>query len=311
MTDDFTERYRELLTGWYDCVDRIVLNACSPMGSTAGGFRTWWRRLVGGGDAEADAVLDSADLMRLAGRFARRVRAWAADNAVPVIECAAGEPKHLVAEEYLGTHPAAPGVFLILVAKAPAMVGDVRRSADGTVIGGLARKRTYVNHYSLHIMDRPGAPGDQDVRACAVRRAGDLERHEYVAIAAQGEGAGFVQGGELLHENWVPGGHAAASPGRCGGNLTVFKVHFGLLTLKGCTKGARVLVFEAITHSTRQLGCGRALGRFAQIAARLAGMCQRFCTALDCADIGFIPGGTLDQLPLPAQAAPAGSAASM
>jgi hypothetical protein len=30
-------------------------------------------------------------------------------------------------------------------------------------------------------------------------------------------------------------------------------------------------------------------------------MCQRFCTALDCVDIGFLPGGTLDQLPLPAQ----------
>ncbi len=84
-------------------------------------------------------------------------------------------------------------------------------------------------------------------------------------------------------------------------DLTVFKVHFGLLTLKGCTKGARVLRFEAITHNTRQLGCRRALDRFPQIVARLAGMCQRFCTALDCADTGFIPGGTLDQLPLPAQ----------
>ena len=36
-------------------------------------------------------------------------------------------------------------------------------------------------------------------------------------------------------------------------DLTVFKVHFGLLTLKGYTKGARVLRFEAITHNTRQL----------------------------------------------------------
>ena len=27
MADDFTERYRDLLTGWYDCADRIVLNA--------------------------------------------------------------------------------------------------------------------------------------------------------------------------------------------------------------------------------------------------------------------------------------------
>ena len=84
-------------------------------------------------------------------------------------------------------------------------------------------------------------------------------------------------------------------------DLTVFKVHFGLLTLKGYTKGARVLRFEAITHNTRQLGCGRALDRFPQIIARLAGMCQRFCTALDCVDTGFLPDGTLDQLPLPAQ----------
>src|SRR6266568_3970468 len=153
MADDFTERYRDLLTGWYDCADRIVLNAYYPMGNTAGGFRTWWRRLIGGSDAEADAVLDNAHLMRLAGRFARRVRAWAADNAVPVIDCTAGERKHLIAEEYLRTHSVGPGVFLILVARAPAMVWEVRRSADGAVIGALARKRTYVNHYSFHIMD--------------------------------------------------------------------------------------------------------------------------------------------------------------
>ena len=88
---------------------------------------------------------------------------------------------------------------------------------------------------------------------------------------------------------------------RPGWDLTVFKVCFGLLTLKGYTKGARVLRFEAINCNTRQLGCRRALDRFPQIVARLAGMCQRFCTALDCVDTGFIPDGTLDQLPLPAQ----------
>ena len=91
MADDFTGRYRDLLTGWYDCVDRIVLNACYPMGNTAGGFRTWWRRRIGGSGAEADAVLDNADLMRLAGRFARRVRAWAAGNVVPVLDGTAGD----------------------------------------------------------------------------------------------------------------------------------------------------------------------------------------------------------------------------
>ncbi len=68
-------------------MDRIVLNAYYPLGSSSGGFRTWWRRLNGGSDAEGDAVLDNTHLMRLAGRFARRVRAWAAGNAVPVIDC--------------------------------------------------------------------------------------------------------------------------------------------------------------------------------------------------------------------------------
>jgi hypothetical protein len=45
------------------------------------------------------------------------VAVWAADHAVTVIDCTAGEPKHLVAEEYLRTHSVGPGVFLILPAK--------------------------------------------------------------------------------------------------------------------------------------------------------------------------------------------------
>ena len=84
VADDFAARYAGLLARFH-CVDRIVLNAYYPIGNTAGGFRTWWRRLIGGPDAAADAVLDNTHLMRLAGRFARRVRAWAADSAVPVI----------------------------------------------------------------------------------------------------------------------------------------------------------------------------------------------------------------------------------
>ena len=41
--------------------------------------------------------------------------------------------------------------------------------------------------------------------------------------------------------------------------LTLFKVHFGLLTSKAYTKGEHVLRFEAIVHNTRDLGCGRIL----------------------------------------------------
>jgi len=37
--------------------------------------------------------------MRMAGRFARRVKAWAGANGVPVIYCTAGQHKHRIAEE--------------------------------------------------------------------------------------------------------------------------------------------------------------------------------------------------------------------
>jgi hypothetical protein len=84
-------------------------------------------------------------------------------------------------------------------------------------------------------------------------------------------------------------------------DLTMFTVHFGLLTLKSYTKGEHVLRFEAITHNTKQLRCGRVLDRFGEIVARLAGIVDRFCTTLDCLDIGFLPDDTLDQLPLPSQ----------
>jgi len=64
--DEFTARYGDLLTCSYDCVDRIVLNAYYPLGYNPGGFRVWWRRWHQDSDE---------DLMRMAGRFARRVRA--------------------------------------------------------------------------------------------------------------------------------------------------------------------------------------------------------------------------------------------
>jgi hypothetical protein len=82
-------------------------------------------------------------------------------------------------------------------------------------------------------------------------------------------------------------------------DLTVFKVHFGNLTLKAYTKGERVLRFEAIVHNTRDLGCGRVVARFPTIVVRLQAMLERFLTTLDCVDVAFISDDTLDQLPSP------------
>jgi len=48
--DEYSDYYADLLENSYDCVDRIVLNAYFCMGQTAGGFRTWWRQLMGSDD---------------------------------------------------------------------------------------------------------------------------------------------------------------------------------------------------------------------------------------------------------------------
>ena len=64
MPDGLSNLYQELLSGSYDCVDRIVLNAYFGMAHSPGGFRVWWRALTG-----SDETLDNTHLMRLAGRF--------------------------------------------------------------------------------------------------------------------------------------------------------------------------------------------------------------------------------------------------
>jgi hypothetical protein len=404
VVDELSERYGDLLTGSYDCVDRIVLNAYFSLGHNPGGFRVWWRRLHDGSDEQ----LDNTHLMRMAGRFARRVRAWASTHRVPVIDCKRGERKHEIAEEYLATHTVGPGVFLILVARASAAVWDVTRSSTGVIVN-LAKKMAFVNHYSFHIMDPEW--GHVTIKMSGHPPFGAqviLNGHEYVAAAARAAGIGFTKQGNCFTAVADPAGLARVAdtlsrqatvgrlsqvcdrwiysaclcfgldlteqsrsgftygysvyqaeysrnllfkvgaqmekvfdrivdrtrarldvptlrtlfgakqrPSRTGSSepslqlaamietprydLTMFKVHFGLLTLKAYTKGEHVLRFEAITHNTKQLRCGRVLDRVGEIVARLAGMVDRFCTTLDCVDVGFLPEDTLDQLPLPSQ----------
>jgi hypothetical protein len=206
VADDFCERYGDLLTGAYDCVDRIVLNAFFPLGHNPGGFRTWWRRWHNGSDDD----LDNTHLMRMAGRFARRVKAWGQANGVPVIYCRAGERKHQIAEEHLAAHPpSGPGVFLVLAAKAPASVWEVRRSESTGVIGNIAKKTAYVNHYSFHIMDPQWGhvtikmSGHPPFPAQVI-----LNGHEHVAAQARAAGIGFAKEGNCFTDIADPQGLA-------------------------------------------------------------------------------------------------------
>jgi hypothetical protein len=195
VADDFSERYGDLLTGSYDCVDRIVLNAYFSLGHNPGGFRCWWRRL----HDDCDEQLDNTHLMRFAGRFARRLKAWGDANGVPVIYCKAGERKHLIAEEYLAAHEVGTGVFLVLAAKAPASVWEVRRSESSGLISNIAKKPAYVNHYSFHIMDPQWGhvtikmSGHPPFPAQVI-----LNGHEYVAATARAAGIGFAKEGNCF-----------------------------------------------------------------------------------------------------------------
>src|SRR3954454_1908697 len=193
MADGFSARYGDLLYGSYDCVDRIVLNAYHTLGYQPRGVRPWWRRLQGN-----DEQLDNAPLMRMAGRFARRVRAAAAAHGIPVIDCKRGERKHQIAEEYLATHEVVRGVFLILVARAIAPVWEVTRSRAG-VLCNLPKKRAFVNHSSFHILDPEW--GHMTIKMSGHPPFGAqviLNGHEYVAAAAGAARIGFVKEGNCF-----------------------------------------------------------------------------------------------------------------
>jgi hypothetical protein len=142
--DGLSTLYQDLLGGRYDCVDRIVLNACFRTGHDPGGFRVWWRALTG-----SDQMLENAYLMRMAGRFSRRVRGHAKAHGIPLIDCSAGERKHDLAEEYLAKTKITQGLFLVLVARAQAPVWEISEKHH------IERKKPmpYVNHYSFHFLD--------------------------------------------------------------------------------------------------------------------------------------------------------------
>src|SRR2546428_11603318 len=93
--DDFTSYHEELLEGHYDCVDRIVVNAYFEYGQSAGGFRSWWRALMG-----SDETLDRAHLERMAGRVKRRLETDARKNKISILFWEAGESKPEKGEPY-------------------------------------------------------------------------------------------------------------------------------------------------------------------------------------------------------------------
>src|SRR6266545_213718 len=201
MADEFSQRYADLVSGSYDCVDRIVLNAYFSLGHNPGGFRVWWRRLHG-----SDNRLDDTHLMRMAGRLARRVKAWGAARGVPVIFCKAGERKHAIAEDYLATHEVTgPGGVPGLGRQGP---GD---GVEGETLGErgdhqpgeeVRVRQSLLPHHGPGL----GPRDDQDVRASTVRRADHPQRPRVRGLPGAPGADSLRQGRQLLHRRCRSGG---------------------------------------------------------------------------------------------------------
>jgi hypothetical protein len=187
MNDQLTDMYADFLHGYYDCPDRIVLNGYYRLGYTAGGFRHWWQRWHG-----TDDNLDKAHLVRLAGRFSRRVKAYAQAHEIPVLYCQPSDRKHEMAEQYLPQASGFVGLFLIIISRSSGLVWDVARSDSGHL--RMSKHYRYINHIFFHIIDPEW--GHVTIRMSShppFRVMVILNGHEYIARQAQQTGVEIEQ----------------------------------------------------------------------------------------------------------------------
>jgi len=402
VNDEFCEYYKDFLDGTYDCIDRIVINAYFRLAQSNGGFRTWWRMLMGNDDS-----LDNTRLMRLAGRFSRRIHPYAKKEGIPLIHCKPGDGKHEIAEQHIPQDSSFRGLFCILVARAPAPVFDVHQFSSGAIDIRRKTPQPYVNHYSFHIMDPDW--GHITIKLCPhppFNAQIILNGHEYLAIEAKRQNIDFIKEGNCFTdvsdaaglaeiadtmrapssvgrlvevcERWIYStclcfaldldeqqrsgfgysysvyqgeysrnllftrGHTmdqvfqsvidrTRAPldiktiktifgrkhrpfkrnrngkgprfevvvERPAYDLTVFKVHFGKMTVKIYSKGERVLRIEVIVHNSRDLPCGRDISKFPRIIDSLKAILERFLAVLRSVDVSFIDAGKLETWPLP------------
>ena len=84
-------------------------------------------------------------------------------------------------------------------------------------------------------------------------------------------------------------------------DLTVFKIHFGKLSLKIYDKGDRVLRIEAIAHNVKELRCGKRLEKLPEVLSKMQTMVVDFLNIVQAAHISFLDEGAFDSMVLPTQ----------
>jgi len=84
-------------------------------------------------------------------------------------------------------------------------------------------------------------------------------------------------------------------------NLTVFKIHFGRLTVKIYDKGERTLRAEVVVHNTKDLKCKRVIESFEEIVEKLETIMGSFLSNIDHAHIATINDGSFEEISQPTQ----------
>jgi hypothetical protein len=193
-SDDFSTYVADLLSGTYDCVDRISLRGYYPLGQTSGGLLTWWNQLF------PHTPLSQQGLRKLAGDFARRVHACARKHKIPLRYFAVGDKtKHAQAEKLRPVDPKFRGVFAIFVAKAPALVWQAKNNREGKVVLRRPKNWPLVYHYHFHIVDPQW--GHLTIRMSGHPPFGlqiSLNGHEWVQRQAQKRAISWVKEGNCF-----------------------------------------------------------------------------------------------------------------
>ena len=197
-TDPFAEQYEDHLDGLYDCPDRIVLNGYYLFANSPGGFRVWWRNWMG----REDNLTDN-QLMRLSGRFSRRLRASCDKKGVPWHRCEKGEKPHEIVQPHIPDAEDFVGLFMVVIHRAPFPTWHIVRTADGKTIVRIERKKDkpFVNHYGFHIIDPDW--GHVTINICGqppFTAQIILNGHEYVERQARKQAVPFTKEGNCFTE---------------------------------------------------------------------------------------------------------------
>jgi hypothetical protein len=188
-SDDLSTYVADLLTGSYDCVDRISVRGYYPLGQTSGGLLTWWNELF------PNTALSEQGLRKLAGDCARRIHGYARKHKIALRYFAIGDKtKHAQAEKLRPADPHFRGVFAIFVARAPALVWQAKNNREGKVVLRRPQSWPLVYHYHFHIIDPEW--GHVTIRMSGHPPFGlqiSLNGHEWVERRARGAGIGLVK----------------------------------------------------------------------------------------------------------------------